>query len=431
MNATISALRARKINELLPMVYFILTSISIAFFLFSGPISRNLYYILTYISVIYFIVLVVKVDKKIHLYILPTLFLMVGVSKLVWLGLTSNVQFPLVAYHYQISGKRMILGYFVLYCIQRNLGEWRLSRRLATYSGYLLFAMLIVISLVDTLQYLHSGVRIKVNSDAATSGAYMLVLLSMVTIYCLRNFSTHLYRPFCLIAIGLTLVTLLATETRSALIFYALFVVFCLGHELFYGKKSHKRLFASAILVLGLCALSYGKIYYHPAMERMDGIKQEATQYMHGQNNISVGARLSLWKSAWFSFEHHPLGQSVDSRNALATQYIQQHESGNQEALNNVQYHMHNDILDTLSLQGIFGGILMLALFLALLFYPFVLFNGASAFLLLSLPVLFFSQGDCQFYNRESPYFIILVLGFLMMLRLVASAPNSDKAFSI
>lgn len=431
MNITINAFRAQKINEILPMVYFILTSISIAFFLFSGPISRNLYYILTYISIIYYIVLVVKIDKKVHLYILPTLFLMVGVSKLVWLGLTSNLQFPLVAYHYQISGKRMILGYFVLYCIQRNLNSWRFSRKSAAFSSYLLFALLIVISLVDTLLYLKSGERIKVNSDAATSGAYMLVLFSMITVYCLRNFATGLYRPFCLVTIGLTLTTLLATETRSALIFYALFVVFCFGHELIYGKKSHKRVLASAILVLGLCALSYGKMYYQPAMERMDGIKQEATQYMHGQNNTSLGARLSLWKSAWFSFEHHPLGQSVDSRNALASQYIRQYESGNQEALNNVQYHMHNDILDTLSLQGIFGGMLMLALFLALLFYPFVLFNGASAFLLLSLPVLFFSQGDCQFYNRESPYFMILVLGFLMMLRLVASAPHSDKALSI
>lgn len=431
MNAVINAFRVYKINDQLPMVYFILTSLSIDFFLYSGPISRNIYYILTYISVIYFIVLVVKVDKKIHLYVLPTLFLMVGVSKLVWLGFTSNPQFPLVAYHYEISGKRMLLGYFILYCIQRNLNNWRFSRVAAAYSSYLLFALLIVISLADSLQYLKSGVRIKVNSDSATSGAYILVLFSMITIYCLRNFVTKLYRPFCLIAIALTFLTLLATETRSALIFYTLFVVFCLVHELMYGKKNHKRVFASAILVLGLCALSYGKVYYHPALERMDAIRQEATQYMHGQNSTSLGARLSLWKSAWFSFEHHPLGQSADSRNGLATQYIQQYESGNQEALNNVQYHMHNDILDSLSLQGIFGGMLMLALFLALLFYPFVLFNSASAFLLLSLPVVFFSQGDCQFYNRESPYFFILVLGFLMMLRLVAKAPRSDSALSV
>lgn len=430
MNTLIDTYRAQKMDEFIPVVYFLMTSISIAFFLFSGPVSRNAFYILTYISIVHYIYLVVKVDKKIHWYVLPTLFLLLGVSKLIWLGMTSNPQFPLVAYHYQISGKRMILGYFVLYCIQRNLNHWRFTRWSATFSSYLLFALLMVIALMDTLQYLKTGERIKINSDAATSGAYMLVVLSMLTVYCLRRFAIRLYRPLCLLTIALTLITLLATETRSALLFYAAFVAFCLGHELLYGKKTHKRIFATAILALGVCALSYGKVYYHPAMERMDDIKQEADMYMQGQNNTSVGARLSLWKSAWFSFEQHPLGQSVDSRNALATQYIHQYESGNQEALNNVQYHMHNDLLDTLSLQGFFGGIIMLALFVALLVYPFVLFPSAYGFLLLSLPVLFFSQGDCQFYNRESPYFIILVLGFLMMLRLVAAAPRSDSALS-
>ncbi|NDL64788.1 O-antigen ligase family protein [Acerihabitans arboris] len=386
--------------------------------------SRNAFYILTYVSIIHFIFLVFKVDKKIHFYVFPTLFFLLGLSKLIWLALTSSPEFPLVAHHYQISGKRMLLGAFVLYCIERNRHNWRFSFRTATFASYLIFVLLVMIAITDTLQYLKSGDRIKINADAATSGAYILVLFSMVAIYCLRRFVPHLYRPWCLMAIGLTLITLLATETRSALMFYAAFMVFCLGHELFYGKKNHKRIFATAIVVLGVCALLYGKPYYHPAMERLDGIQQEAELYMQGRNNTSMGARISLWKSAWHSFEQHPFGQSADSRNTLATSYIQQHEAGNQEALNNVQYHMHNDLLDTLSLQGIFGAILMLAVFVALLVYPFVLFSGAGAFLLLSLPVIVFSQVDCQFYNRESPYFILLVLGFLMMLRLVAPAPD-------
>ncbi|WP_413736538.1 O-antigen ligase family protein [Sodalis sp. RH21] len=430
MIAVMNAYRARKIDEILPMIYLILTSVSIAFFLFSGPVSRNAFYILTYISIIHFIYLVVRVDKKVYLYVLPTLFLLLGLSKLIWLALTTSPHFPLVAYHYQISGKRMVLGFFVLYCIQRNLNHWRFTPRAASFASYLLFALLILIAVTDTMQYLKTGERIKINADAATSGAYMLVLFSMVTIYCLRRFAIKLYRPFCLLAIALTLITLLATETRSALIFYAVFVIFCLGHELLYGKKTHKHIFTTAIVVLGLCALFFGKAYYHPALERLDAIKQEAELYKQGQNSTSLGARLSLWKSAWYSFEQHPLGQSVDSRNALATQYIKQHESSNVEALNNVQYHMHNDLLDTLSLQGIFGGILMLTLFIGLLFYPFVLFPGASAFLLLSLPVTFFSQGDCQFYNRESPYFMLLVLGFLMMLRLADAAPRTGNASS-
>ncbi|HEY0210910.1 O-antigen ligase family protein [Acerihabitans sp.] len=424
MIALNNAFRLANVDRILSLTYFFLVSISIAFFLYSGPVSRNAFYILTYISAIHFLILVFRIDKKIYFYLFPTLFFLLGLSKLIWLSLTSNTDFPLVAYHYQISGKRMVLGSFVLYCIQRNRPNWRFNFRTAEIAGYVMFALLAAIAIIDTLLYIKSGDRIKINADAATTGAYILVLFSMIAIYCLRRFATRLYRPLCLLSIGLTLVTLLATETRSALLFYGVFVVFCLGHELFYGKKNHKRIFATAIVILGVCALLYGKSYYHPALDRLDAMQQEAEQYMDGQNNTSLGARLSLWKSAWYSFGQHPFGQSVDSRNALATRYIQQHEAGNPEALYNVQFHMHNDLLDTLSLQGIVGAVLMLAVFLALLVYPFVLFTGAGAFLLLSLPVVIFSQVDCQFYNRESPYFFMLVLGFLMLLRQVEPAPG-------
>jgi len=125
-----------------------------------------------------------------------------------------------------------------------------------------------------------------------------------------------------------------------------------------------------------------------------------------------------MWRAGIEVFKQHPLGQSADSRNALATQYIDQHEGGNPEAIRNLSFHLHNDILDSLSLQGIFGGIIMVMFFAVLLLYPFKLVPKGYEFLLLSVPVIFFSQGDTQFYNRESPYFIVLVFGYLLMLRM-------------
>lgn len=418
MNSFLNSKLFSNNDQLMPMIFFSLASISIAFFMFYGPLSRYLFYILTYISILYFLVLVFKIDKKLHLYLFPTLFFLLGLSKLIWICVTSSPKFPLVEYHYLISGKRMLLGSFILYCIQRNKNYWYLKPDYVKLASYLLLFLLAIIAVVDTLDYTHTGARININADSATSGAYTLVIFSMLTVYCLHRFTTHFYRPLCLVAIGLTVMTLLATETRSALIVYAVFIVFCLGNELLYGKNNHKHLFISIIVILGACISLYGKSYYRPAMERLDGIRNEAQLYTQGQNSTSLGARFSLWKSAWYSFEQHPFGQSVDSRNALATQYIYQHEAGNQIALSNVQFHMHNDLLDTLSLQGIFGGLIMLSVFVALLFYPFALFQAANPFLLLSLPVITFSQVDCQFYNRESPYFIMLVLGFLMMVRL-------------
>ena len=56
--------------------------------------------------------------------------------------------------------------------------------------------------------------------------------------------------------------------------------------------------------------------------------------------------------------------------------------------------------------------------FAVLLLYPFKLVPKGYEFLLLSVPVIYFSQGDSQFYNRESPYFVVLVFGYLLMLRM-------------
>jgi O-antigen ligase len=410
-------------DDKLASLLFLLITISISFFMYSGEITRNFFYIATYIAVLYFIYVTLRVDKKIKFYPVACTILLLGISKWLWVMLTGNHQYPLIAYHYQISGKRLILASFILYAIEHNIHKWKIPTLTVRTGIAIMTILFIVISVIRVIVYLKTGERMKINSDAPTSGAYTFTIFSLLVMYSLKYHALKHYRLICLIVMTLTFAVLAATETRSAII---LFILISAGSIIYdFTKSSHtsKIIYGFAIAVLIIAAVTSGHPYYNKVLTRFDNLQNEVTSYNDGERNTSVGARFSMWRAGVDAFKHHPFGQSADSRNALATTFIDEHEGGNPEALRNLQFHLHNDIIDTMSLQGIFGALIMVLFFAVLLLYPFRLVPKGYEFLLLSVPVIYFSMGDTQFYNRESPYFIVLVFAYLMMLRMRPHPP--------
>jgi Lipid A core - O-antigen ligase and related enzymes len=410
-------------DDKLASLLFLLITISISFFMYSGEITRNFFYIATYIAVLYFIYVTLRVDKKIKFYPVACTILLLGISKWLWVMLTVNHQYPLIAYHYQISGKRLILASFILYAIEHNIHKWKIPTLTVRTGIAIMTILFIVISVIRVIVYLKTGERMKINSDAPTSGAYTFTIFSLLVMYSLKYHALKHYRLICLIVMTLTFAVLAATETRSAII---LFILISAGSIIYdFTKSSHtsKIIYGFAIAVLIIAAVTSGHPYYNKVLTRFDNLQNEVTSYNDGERNTSVGARFSMWRAGVDAFKHHPFGQSADSRNALATTFIDEHEGGNPEALRNLQFHLHNDIIDTMSLQGILGALIMVLFFAVLLLYPFRLVPKGYEFLLLSVPVIYFSMGDTQFYNRESPYFIVLVFAYLMMLRMRPHPP--------
>lgn len=414
-------------DDKLASLLFLLITISISFFMYSGEVTRNFFYIATYIAVIYFIYVTLYADKKIYFYPVACTILLLGISKLLWVVLTVNHQYPLIAYHYQISGKRLILASFILYAIEHNVNKWKIPT-LTVRTGIAIMTLLfIIISVIRIAVYLKTGERMKINSDAPTSGAYTFTVFSLLVMYSLKYHALKHYRLICLIVIALTFAVLAATETRSAIM---LFILISTGSIIYdFAKSSHtsKIVYGFTIAALIIAAVTAGQPYYNNVVTRFNHLNNEVTSYHEGERNTSVGARFSMWRAGADAFQHHPFGQSADSRNALATLFINEHEGGNPEALRNLQFHLHNDIIDTMSLQGIFGALIMVLFFAVLLLYPLRLVPKGYEFLLLSVPVIYFSMGDTQFYNRETPYFIVLVFAYLLMLRMRLHPPVERK----
>lgn len=418
-----------KIGNILSNTVYSLIIISIAFFLFSGQASRNAFYILTYISILIFIWLVASHDKKIYFYWIPTLFLMLGLSKWIWASITVNHQLPLIAEHYRISGKRMILGSFILYIIHRLSPNWQISLRMIKTGTTLSGIMLLVIATVNVYISIKTHERPKINSDAATSGAYMFTLLALVTLWSIRQtFLRHWNVPAMVVA-GATFILLGASGTRSAIILFFLILIAYLFY--YFYKGSWKVRVSGVVIIFALILTSsfFASKYSAALMGRVDSVQTEIEQYQHGNPSTSIGGRIGMWQAGIWAFTQHPWGQSADSRNQEAKTWIMANQPSNKIALWHIQYHTHNDLVESFSLQGIAGGIIMLTFFASLLLAPFTGNTRRYELLLLAIPVVYFSMGDSQFYNRESPYFIILLWGYFYMMRHAKICPDHSHSF--
>lgn len=398
------------------IVFYTLTVIAMAFFLVSGEVSRNAYYILTYVALFSTLFLIYR-DKKIYFYWLPTMIFLLGLSKWVWAISTTNHLLPLIAEHYEISGKRLILGAFVLYCIHRLAGNWRMPPSLFKAGTLLLSLMICIITWIAISQFLQTGDRPKINSDAATSGAYMFTLLSLVTLWSIQQaFPRHhavLY--FIILLVSFTLLSV--TQTRSAIILFSLFFLAAVIRHIIISPRKTRLIFIGIFSSLVVIALLTANKYSDRLIERVETVKTEIQQYTRGDTSTSIGGRFGMWQAGWWAFTQHPFGQSADSRNVEAKIWLDKNQPHNEIAYINIQYHTHNDLVESFSLQGIAGGLIMLGFFFALLLPPLFEQKPRYEVLLLAIPVICFSMGDSQFYNRESPYFILLIWGYFIMVK--------------
>lgn len=129
-------------------------------------------------------------------------------------------------------------------------------------------------------------------------------------------------------------------------------------------------------------------------------------------NDTSIGARLSICKGGFYSLKWTILGQTADNRTEKARSFIRTKERDNPEAYQNVKYHLHNDILETTSLQGVLGLISLLSFYTIILLIPIQLVSYISAIIPLSL--IFYGLTDTVLIQQTSMLItsIAIILSF-------------------
>jgi len=151
----------------------------------------------------------------------------------------------------------------------------------------------------------------------------------------------------------------------------------------------------------------------------------ELTRYEQAEGNKSgsLTSRLAMWNIGAACFAANPLGMNMEQRTAWFKHYVKENHR-DASALEFVSIHLHNELLDSATLQGIPGMVIVLAFYLALILRALRKNNA----LLLSVMLVTVVSGltDVLFISREITICISLLLILCVMWKspVAASSPQ-------
>nr|WP_246859691.1 O-antigen ligase family protein [Dickeya oryzae] len=195
---------------------------------------------------------------------------------------------------------------------------------------------------------------------------------------------------------------ILLTDTRNVIFafpFIFFFIAFCAMRVL-----KIKWILVFVLLLISVLCINYNKISHRVS----DAVNEtQGFANYNGNNSGALSSRLAMWRLGMKFFIHHPLGSNKEARSEWAKNYILT-ENKYQAALPYLDIHLHNEIIDTASLQGVLGVILLFLFYVSITLYAWVNKN----FILLSVSAIIITSGltDVIFISREQTIFFTLML---------------------
>lgn len=116
---------------------------------------------------------------------------------------------------------------------------------------------------------------------------------------------------------------------------------------------------------------------------RIVDIKNDFVSLENKNDNTSIGARFTMLKAGLQVMKPTLFGQSVQQRLNDATAFITTTMPGSTLSLYSIKYHFHNEIIESLSLHGIFGGLTLLFFYISALASSIVIKENVNVCLLM------------------------------------------------
>ncbi|CAI1188166.1 O-antigen ligase family protein [Serratia quinivorans] len=390
-----------KIKRKLYLTSLVLAMLSIVFTLLTVAKQRELFYFSFYAAMfgLFFERKNIRWPKMDISYAI----ILIGLVKIIW---------TLVLYRHapdyglgatQLdAGKKLVVGGILIFYITQ------FSHYLATfnYRRYLLisFALAFVLATGYGLYQVYNGIdRIAMSTNRATIAAYLYSALSILLIYLLiktKNSSTcYPLASAAVFIISFLIITM--TGTRAAILAHPLLILLMV---LFHYRKIHLKSLLIAIILIGLgITVSYEK-YIKPKIEQTS---TEITLYQQGDDFSSLGSRFSLWSVGLNIFSQHPYGNTVEARHAQAAEIVI-NDPKNKTAMVYIDSHLHDELLEAASLQGIVG------LLTVLFFYAYTLTLGIrqknTPLLMIGCCMIVYGLSDVMLISSESLLFFMVCI---------------------
>lgn len=343
---------------------FLLTCAGLAMSLFIAAYPLKLLYITSYAAMLFMAIKLKRREFEFDRQALAVMaaLMLLGVVRFAWGTMNAEDHFHDVTMNYRAGGKIFAVSAFVAYFFI----AWRhCVTRMVAMKGLAILLLGLIITLgFAAHEHLQTGQRIQLITDSAGTVSYLITALSFSALFmgyrAIEKVGGRI-SIFCSIFL-VNVLLLVLTESRAGVLTLPVLYVafFCIMHV---------RLIKFALVPLVVVVAIGFTLLPQSVWQRLDSIHTEIGSY-DTNNDTSIGARFSIWKGGYASINWSLMGQGPDARTSKARAFIAGHERNNPEAYKNVQYHLHDDVLETLSLQGIAGGVSLLFFYLVLMIVP-------------------------------------------------------------
>lgn len=384
-----------KIGRRLYIASFTLAILSIVFTLIITARQREIFYFSFYLAM--FGLFVERKNIRLPKMDISYVIIAIGLIKIIWtLVLYRHMQGYGLGHTQLDAGKKLVVGGVLIFYISY------FSHYLTTfnYRQYLLAGFTLAFLLATgygIYQVYHGIERIDLSTNRATIAAYIYSALSILLIYLLVKLknSTGCHIAIVTIIIVSFLIVVM-TGTRAAILSHLLLILLMM---LFHFRKIHLKPLLIVVALAGIASMaSYGK-YIKPKIEQTN---TEITLYQQGDDFSSLGSRFSLWSVGLKIFSQHPFGNTVEARHTQAEEIIIG-DPQNKTAMIYIDSHLHDELLEAASLQGIVG------LLAVLFFYGYIitlsLIQKNTPLLMVGCCMITYGLSDVLLISSESLLF--------------------------
>lgn len=368
---------------------------------FGSDTGRNIFYISSYISFIAVCLNLRYFFKNKRNLILPILFFCVGMATIFWMNHFKQPGDYINIYRsYMSTGKLQIATAFILLIA--------LNERLCMQRAFIVVALVtgITVNGYSLYQGLWLDIsRVELNFDRATVAAYLITAINLVMMQAILMLQTKYRIPLYIIGFLLTFSTLVITGTRAAMLVYPVAVALSiLATKNLISHKHKLQLIASVPLLLLVC----GFIFKSQIEQRIADFKTNMQLVNTPEIDNSIMSRLSMQIIGVRTGTLAPLGQSAEQRGEeIKTIVAKQPELYGVMPYINV--HLHNELLETYSLKGVWGVLFLLALYIGLFVSSLKPYRNA---MLLGVTFSLFVYGlsDVIFFSTEGTAMFCLAI---------------------
>ena len=342
---------------------------------------------------------------------LPFMLLLFGLVQIIWVEIFKQPGSAFTgAYRsYQNGGKVMIFAALVIAALTSQpsraiknhiVSIWVIITAIGLYfyAGYQLAGA------PDLSTY-----RVALGFEHPTGAAYGLTFIALLASQAILNLRLKHTVSLYLLHFLISLAVIITTQTRAAILIYPL-----LSIGLFFIHYRHNRtillraLLAFAVLV-GLAAIPLKSVIEN----RYQNMMVDLHSYSQSNSNTSIGARFAMQRVGIDAGKAHYLGQSLEQRDAEIKVSALQNVSL-QGALAYVDIHLHNEVIDTFSLKGIPGVVVLILLYSAMFLIGYT--QRSPLLFAISGAIAIYGLSDLLLYAKGEALSCVLTLCVAVML---------------